>query len=177
MLHVMNGQAKPSIRNEKERQKCQRKYRHADFLSALHHARRIDDGSLGIYGCEYCGGSHVGHHQTPTLSTKLQRNSARLERARRALRSNNGSMKPEKRLAFEQSVRDLLKQRSELEAEMRTAGAQNPAFLPESDPWSLVATILIGVGMRLQHLGCEFAARSRQPWGSRLYGSHHNGCG
>ena len=110
------------------------------------HARRIDDGGLGVYGCEHCGGSHVGHYQTPTLATKLRRNSAKLERARNALLSNDGTMKPEKRRAFEQSIRDLSKQRTSLEREAAKAAEHNPALLPESNLRGIAATILISMG-------------------------------
>jgi hypothetical protein len=37
--------------------------RHGDFLSALLHARRLDDQDLNIYPCPTCHGLHVGHRQ------------------------------------------------------------------------------------------------------------------
>jgi hypothetical protein len=40
---------------------CRRKLRHVDFLSALLHARRLEDQHLNIYPCPICLGLHVGH--------------------------------------------------------------------------------------------------------------------
>jgi hypothetical protein len=42
---------------------CHRKLRHVDFLSALLHARRLEDQHLNIYPCPICFGLHVGHPQ------------------------------------------------------------------------------------------------------------------
>jgi hypothetical protein len=116
--------AEPS---DHERESCLRKHRHANYLSAIHHARRIDDGGLAIYGCPYCEGAHVGHSHNPSLSTRLRRNAARLDKARRALQTNNGSMKPERRQALEQSILDLRRQRRKLEAELGAAKKEHPA--------------------------------------------------
>jgi hypothetical protein len=63
-----------------EQHSCRHKLRHFDFLSPVQHARRMDDGGLEIY-LPYCGGSHMGHSQTPTAAMKLRRNSTRPERA------------------------------------------------------------------------------------------------
>jgi hypothetical protein len=151
-----------------ERQSCLRKYRHPNFLSAALHASSIDDGSLHVYGCGYCGGSHVGHYQTPILAkptpaTKLRRNGERLKRAREALRTNDGTMKPTKRQAFEQSIRDLIKQRRILELEAAKDAELNPTLLPEPDLRGIVATLLIAIGAKLQCLGRGISAQGRPP--------------
>lgn len=44
-----------------ERQRCRRKLRHPNLLSALKHAARLDDAGLDIYECQFCDGLHVGH--------------------------------------------------------------------------------------------------------------------
>jgi hypothetical protein len=152
--------------NDNESGRCLRKYRHADYLSAIHHARGIDDGGLPIYGCPYCEGAHVGHSQTPSLSTRLRRNTAKLDKAHRALRTNDGSMKLERRRSLEQSIVDLRQQRRKLEAALTAAQMNNPALAPPPEPRALVSRLLIHIGVRLQHLGCEIAdwpgSRSRE---------------
>jgi hypothetical protein len=41
---------------------CGRKLCHPNYLSAMCHASRLSDqDTLGIYGCPWCGGIHVGH--------------------------------------------------------------------------------------------------------------------
>ncbi len=159
----METLAKPPMQDVAESLTCLRKLRHDNFLSALHHARCIDDGGIGIYGCKFCAGLHLGHHSS-TPSTKLRRNKGRLDRAREALRTNDGSMKPVKRQAYEQRIRDLTQRQTELEAEVREEGPQNPAFPPELDWWALASIFLINLGVRLQHLGCDCADRSKRPW-------------
>lgn len=42
---------------------CHRKLRHVDFLSAMLHARRLEDPYMSIYPCPICLGLHVGHRQ------------------------------------------------------------------------------------------------------------------
>jgi hypothetical protein len=47
---------------------CLRKYRHSNYLSALHHAAALrPDNSLVIYPCPFCDGLHVGHTHPATL--------------------------------------------------------------------------------------------------------------
>jgi hypothetical protein len=146
--------------SDHERERCLRKYRHADYLSAIHHARGIDDGGLAIYGCPYCEGAHVGHSENPTLSTRLRRNAARMDKAHHALRTNDGSMKPERRQALEQSIVDLRRQRRKLETELAVVQKNNPALAPPPEPRTLVSRLLIDIGVRLQHFGCEIADRA-----------------
>jgi hypothetical protein len=45
----------------KGRLNCRRKLRHLDYLTALLHARRLEEQDLNIYPCSICGGLHVGH--------------------------------------------------------------------------------------------------------------------
>jgi hypothetical protein len=40
---------------------CRRKLRHTNFLTALMHARLLQDDDLRIYPCSVCQGLHVGH--------------------------------------------------------------------------------------------------------------------
>jgi hypothetical protein len=102
----------------------------------------------------------VGHSQTPSLSTRLRRNATKLDKAHRALRTNDGSMKLERRRSLEQSVVDLRRQRRKLEAELSAAQMNNPALAPPPEPRALVSRLLIGIGVRLQHLGCDIAYRA-----------------
>jgi hypothetical protein len=99
----------------------------------------------------------VSHSQPPSLSTRLRRNAAKLEKARSALRTNDGSMKLERRRSLEQSIVDLRRQRRKLEAELSAAQMNNPALVRPSEPRALVSRLLIDIGVRLQHLGCEIA--------------------
>jgi hypothetical protein len=157
---AMAGPGSIAEPSDHERAICLRKYRHANYLTALHHARLIDDGGLAIYGCQYCEGAHVGHSQNPSLSTRLRRNAAKLDKAHRALRTNDGSMKLERRRSLEQSIVDLRRQRRRLEAELRAAQMDNPTLVPPPEPRALVSRLLIDIGVRLQHLGCEIAYRA-----------------
>jgi hypothetical protein len=151
-----------------EKQSCLRKYRHPNFLSAVMHAREIDDGGLCIYGCEYCGGSHVGHAQRaapakPTLATKLRRNSSKLERAQHALRTNDGTMKPLTRRALMQSIRDLSKHRQMLEREAAKDFKEDAAPKAPSGLRGIAATLLISTGTALQHLGRAVSEGHKPP--------------
>ena len=56
---------------------CRRKLCHPDYLSALMHARRLQDDTLIIYPCRICHHLHVGHMKE---STPQQKKKARLER-------------------------------------------------------------------------------------------------
>jgi hypothetical protein len=47
-------------RKKYERQ-CQRKFRHEDYLSALHHAIQLSKNDIVIYPCGICNGLHLGH--------------------------------------------------------------------------------------------------------------------
>jgi hypothetical protein len=143
-----------AVPNVEERQTCLRKLRHEDFLSALHHARRIDDDGSG---------SHVGHHSS-TITTKLKRTKNRLESARQSLRTDNGTMTPAKRLAYENRIRDLSRREAELHAETRKVRTQARVFPPQLDWSGFVSLILINVGVWFQHAGCRYAARSKWPW-------------
>jgi hypothetical protein len=138
----MAGQGSIAEQSDHERESCLRKYRRGNYLIALHHARRIDDGGLAIYGCLYCEGSHVGHLQTPSLSTRLRRNATKLDKAHRALRTNDGSMKLERRRSLEQSIVDLRRQCRKLEAELSAAQMNNPGLVPPPDPRALVSRLL-----------------------------------
>jgi len=53
--------ARSRRRKETEEEKCRRKLRHIDYLSALMHARALGDANLVIYPCPVCRGMHVGH--------------------------------------------------------------------------------------------------------------------
>jgi hypothetical protein len=44
-----------------ERQRCRRKLRHPNLLSALKHAAKLEDPGLNVYECEFCDGLHLGH--------------------------------------------------------------------------------------------------------------------
>ena len=46
---------------ETEEQKCKRKLRHTDYLSALLHAKSLGVEPIDIYPCDLCGGLHLGH--------------------------------------------------------------------------------------------------------------------
>ena len=48
---------------ETETQKCHRKLRHADYLSAMLHARSLGADGIVIYPCTICGGLHLGHNR------------------------------------------------------------------------------------------------------------------
>jgi hypothetical protein len=41
---------------------CRRKLSHVDYLAAMNHAAKIDDGAVQIYPCGVCDGLHVGHN-------------------------------------------------------------------------------------------------------------------
>jgi hypothetical protein len=41
---------------------CRRKLSHPDYLAAMKHAARIEDGAVQIYPCAICNGLHVGHN-------------------------------------------------------------------------------------------------------------------
>ena len=58
----------------KLRWNCQRKLCHPDYLSALMHARRLNDDQLIIYPCQICHHLHLGHMKqlTPHQKTKLR---------------------------------------------------------------------------------------------------------
>ena len=56
---------------------CRRKLCHPDYLSALMHARRLNDDELIIYPCPICHHLHIGHMKQ---STPQQKKKARLER-------------------------------------------------------------------------------------------------
>jgi hypothetical protein len=43
------------------RQRCGRKLRHPNLLSALKHAAELNDPSLSLYECQFCDGLHLGH--------------------------------------------------------------------------------------------------------------------
>jgi len=47
-------------RKKYERQ-CQRKFRHENYLSALHHAMQLSKNDIVIYPCGICDGLHLGH--------------------------------------------------------------------------------------------------------------------
>lgn len=61
-------------RKSKERWNCRRKLCHPDYLSALMHARRLNDDQLIIYPCRICYYLHIGHmkQRTPQQTKKLQ---------------------------------------------------------------------------------------------------------
>ena len=47
-------------RKKYERQ-CQRKFRHENYLTALHHAMQLAKNDIVIYPCGICDGLHLGH--------------------------------------------------------------------------------------------------------------------
>ncbi len=61
----------------KLRWNCRRKLCHPDYLSALMHARKLNDDELSIYPCPLCHHLHVGHMKQ---RTPQQKKKARLER-------------------------------------------------------------------------------------------------
>jgi hypothetical protein len=61
----------------KLRWNCRRKLCHPDYLSALIHARKLNDDELIIYPCRICHHLHIGHMKQ---STPQQKKKARLER-------------------------------------------------------------------------------------------------
>ena len=62
----------------KLRWNCRRKLCHPDYLSALMHARRLNDDELIIYPCRICHHLHIGHMKPPL--TAYQKKKLRLER-------------------------------------------------------------------------------------------------
>jgi len=62
----------------KLRWNCRRKLCHPDYLSALIHARRLQDDALIIYPCRICHHLHIGHMKPPL--TPHQKKKLRLER-------------------------------------------------------------------------------------------------
>ena len=57
---------------------CRRKLCHPHYLSALLHARRLQDDTLIIYPCRFCHNLHIGHMKPPL--TPYQKKKLRLER-------------------------------------------------------------------------------------------------
>jgi len=57
---------------------CRRKLCHPHYLSALMHARRLNDDELIIYPCRICHHLHIGHMKPPL--TAYQKKKLRLER-------------------------------------------------------------------------------------------------
>jgi hypothetical protein len=47
-------------RKKHERQ-CKRKFRHENYLTALHHAMQLSKNDIVIYPCGICNGLHLGH--------------------------------------------------------------------------------------------------------------------
>ena len=62
----------------KLRWNCRRKLCHPDYLSALIHARRLNDDQLIICPCRICHHLHIGHMKPPL--TPHQKKKFRLER-------------------------------------------------------------------------------------------------
>ncbi len=62
----------------KLRWNCRRKLCHPDYLSALMHARKLNDDELVIYPCRLCQHLHIGHKMKQR--TPQQKKKARLER-------------------------------------------------------------------------------------------------
>lgn len=54
---------------------CRRKLRHTNYLTALLHARRLQEPDLQIYPCSLCQGLHIGHD--PGIQARRLRNLAR----------------------------------------------------------------------------------------------------
>lgn len=48
---------------ETKTHQCHRKLRHADYFSAMLHARRLAEDGIVIYPCDVCGGLHLGHNR------------------------------------------------------------------------------------------------------------------
>jgi hypothetical protein len=65
-------------RNSTDRWNCRRKLCHPHYLSALLHARRLQDDTLLIYPCRFCHNLHIGHMKPPL--TPYQKKKLRLER-------------------------------------------------------------------------------------------------
>jgi hypothetical protein len=47
-------------RKKYERQ-CERKFRHENYLTAIHHAMQLSKDDIVIYPCGICNGLHLGH--------------------------------------------------------------------------------------------------------------------
>ena len=62
----------------KLRWNCRRKLCHPHYLSALSHARQLNDDELIIYPCPICQHLHIGHPMKQR--TPQQKKRARLER-------------------------------------------------------------------------------------------------
>ena len=58
---ALNGGGSASEGSRRELSNCRRKLRHTNFLTALLHARLLQDEDLRIYPCPLCQGLHVGH--------------------------------------------------------------------------------------------------------------------
>ena len=80
---------------------------HLDFLSALLHARRLEDQDVTIYPCPICLGLHVGHRQDGEA------------RRRRSIIKELESL--ERRLReLERDYEEMLGRRNKLAADLQT---------------------------------------------------------
>lgn len=87
--------------NSKDRWNCRRKLRHRNYLSALHHASRLEHPDLNIYPCTVCDGLHVGHDSTGESVRWLRKASKKLR-------------------AIESRLHELDRERQELEGQKKT---------------------------------------------------------
>jgi hypothetical protein len=104
------GRNSPGCRN------CRRKLCHPHYLSALLHARRLQDDTLLIYPCRFCHYLHIGHMKPPL--TPHQKKKLRLERKICQVRKQLAQLR--------QNLQRLLEQ----EAQKPDAPKQSPGALP-----------------------------------------------
>jgi hypothetical protein len=88
---------------------CRRKLRHRNYLSALHHARRLGHPDLNIYPCSVCDGLHVGHNSTGESVGRLRKTRKKL----RAIESRLQAIDRE-RQELEEQKKALLEKRRNL---------------------------------------------------------------
>jgi hypothetical protein len=72
---------------------CRRKLSHADYLAAMNHAAKIDDGAVQIYPCEVCDGLHVGHNPIRSRLDRVGRKLAKVNDQLGALDSERTRLK------------------------------------------------------------------------------------
>lgn len=109
---------------------CRRKLRHGNFLSALLHARRLQDEDIHIYPCPLCDGLHVGHAPS-TIVRRQRRITKELERVQRKLQDINRDQ--ELLLKRERELRSGLREILEVQGPAALLSSQ-PKYVMETNP-------------------------------------------
>lgn len=90
--------------SKREQYNCRRKFRHLNLLSALLHARRLQDDDLQIYPCDVCDGLHVGHDSSALAKRRrriikelaaIQERIEQIDRERATLRRREKQLRSE----------------------------------------------------------------------------------